>query len=230
MNTRTTSKILCGILIGILIGILLYKARGRSSLRLYSAGLGRRLVLPLLALVLTWYLLFWFMTLTTGRILAPWDQWAGFAPPAGTWQRQLNDFFSRDAHQRLLALAIVGSSGLLFLVGILRAPGKEALVKLPLAFAATNLGFIGVSFLAILVTQPLPDLWLSQPRPSVDVGYHRTWPDLLITGALLGLLFWLQGRVIKPAPRSREGEGGPTGLPTWSHRDGVQRVGDNQHL
>jgi len=42
-------------------------------------------------------------------------------------------------------------------------------------------------------------LWLPQPRPPVDVGYHRTWPDILITGVLLGLLFWVQGRIIRPS-------------------------------
>lgn len=42
----------------------------------------------------------------------------------------------------------------------------------------------------------LPDLWLSQPRPMPDIGYHRTWPSLLITLILLGLLYWQQGKIV----------------------------------
>jgi hypothetical protein len=48
----------------------------------------------LVFLVLTWFFLFWFVSLTVGRLLAPWDQWLRFAPPPNTWERQLNDFFS----------------------------------------------------------------------------------------------------------------------------------------
>lgn len=164
---------------------------GGSSVSLLIGGI--------FALVLTWYLLFWFITLTTGRVLAPWDQWAGFAPPTGTWQHQLNDFFSQDTNQYLAALVIVGISVILLLAGMLRAANNDVRIRLPLVFAVTNLAFLVTGFLSIFLVNRLPDLWLPQPRPSVDVGYHRTWPDILITGVLLGLLFWVQRRIATPS-------------------------------
>ena len=71
--------------------------------------------------------------------------------------------------------------------------------KLPSAFAIANVAFllIGFVFVSVTLSNRLPDLWLPQPRPPVDVGYHRTWPDILVTGVLLGLLFWVQGRIIR---------------------------------
>jgi hypothetical protein len=48
--------------------------------------------------------------------------------------------------------------------------------------------------LGILAHQ-LPDLWLPKPRPPIDVGYHRTWPALLVTVVLLVILFLVQSKV-----------------------------------
>lgn len=148
-----------------------------------------------LALTFTWYLLFRYMALTAGRILAPWDLWGAVGPPKAPWQRQLNDVFSRSYIQRLFALAVVGISIGFFLAGIRRAADSSVQSRLPLAFAGTNLAFLLISFLVIAPLGHLPDLWLPQPRPPVDVGYHRTWPDGLVTGVLLGLLFWVQSRI-----------------------------------
>ena len=41
-------------------------------------------------------------------------------------------------------------------------------------------------------THLLPDLWLAQPRPLLDVGYDRTWPAIAITTCLLLVLFHAQ--------------------------------------
>ncbi len=195
MDIWAIGRILCGAVVSILAYILMYKARNWLSSARYSVSL---LIGGVLALGLTWYLLFWFMTLTTGRILAPWDQWAGFAPLKDTWQCQLNDFFSQDSSQYLIALVIVGISGILFLAGMFRDINNVR-GKLPLAFAITNLAFLLVGFVSVTLVTRLPDLWLPQPRPPVDVGYHRTWLDILITGVLLGLLFWVQGRIATPS-------------------------------
>ena len=195
MDIWAIGRILCGAVVSILAYILTYKARNWLSSARYSVSL---LIGGVLALGLTWYLLFWFMTLTTGRVLAPWGQWAGFAPPKDTWQRQLNDFSSQDSSQYLIALVIVGISGILFLAGMFRDINNVR-GKLPLAFAITNLAFLLVGFVSVILGNRLPDLWLPQPRPPVDVGYHRTWPDILITCVLLGLLFWVQGRIATPS-------------------------------
>jgi len=190
-------EFLLGVVLIAVGGVLVFRTKERSSSRISSIGL---LVGGIVALGLTWHVLFRFTTLTVGRILAPWDQWASFAPPPGAWQRRLNDFFSRDSNQYLSAVAVVGTSGLLFLVGILRTPSdNEMRARLPLAFAGTNLVFLIASFLLIFLVSDLPDLWLPQPRPRVDVGYHRTWPDVLATAALLGLLFWAQRRISTPS-------------------------------
>jgi hypothetical protein len=146
----------------------------------------------LVFLVLTWFFLFWFVSLTVGRLLAPWDQWLHFAPPPNTWERQLNDFFSQDVVQILIAMLIVVLSGILFLFGIFRNPQNRIL--LPLAFALTNLLYLILSFLIIILTN-LIDLRLIQSQSSVDIGYHRIWPEILLQGILLGLLIWIQYKV-----------------------------------
>lgn len=195
MDIGAIGRILCIVVVCIVVvsifAYILYRSRSQLFPSRYSVGL---LIGGSLALVLTWYLLFWFMTLATGRILAPWDQWASLAPPQDAWQRQLNDFFSRNITQYLAALVVIGISGILFLAGMFQS-ASNVRDKLPLAFALTNLAFLLVAFLLIVPAGYLPDLWLPQPRPSIDVGYHRTWLDILITGVLLGLLFWVQRRI-----------------------------------
>jgi len=201
MEIGTIGKIfLCGVAVSILTGILIYRAKNRlSSVSLLVGGI--------FVLALTWFLLFWFVTLATGRLLAPWDQWASFAPPHSTWQRQLNDFFSQDIYQHLAGLPVVGIGGILFLTGMLRNT-HNGRSRLPLAFAFTNLAYLAFAFLILILAGRLPDLWLPQPRPSIDVGYHRTWPEILLQGALLGLLFWTQYRLTSPSllGKTREGK------------------------
>lgn len=175
MDIEAIGRILCGAVVSILAYILMYKARNWLSSARYSISL---LIGGIFALVLTWYLLFWFMTLTMGRILAPWDQWASFAPPKDTWQRQLNDFSSQDSSQYLIALVIVGISGTLFLAGMFRDINNVR-GKLPLAFAITNLAFLLVGFVSVILGNRLPDLWLPQPHLARCSDYRRS------TGAAL---------------------------------------------
>jgi hypothetical protein len=150
-----------------------------------------------IVLIITWYLLFWFMTLMAGR-LAPWDLWGAWAPAEGTWQRQLNDFFTQTSNANGLAIIVVGISIGLFLIGVCRVTRHDQWATLLSTFAVANLAFLAIEFLFVLfVADHLPDLWLPQPRPSVDVGYHRTWPSALVTLILLGALYWHQARIVK---------------------------------
>ena len=198
MNVDAIDRILYGVVITVLASTLMYKVRNWRSLSRYLIGFGGGL-----ALVLTWYLLFRFMVLTTGRTLSPWEQWAGFAPPKGTWQRQLNDFFSQDTNQYLIALIIVGISVTAFLKSICQN-ANNIREKLPLAFAGANVAFLLSSFVLLALIAYLPDLWFPGPCPSVDVGYQRTWPDILSTGILLGLLFWGQAQMSNPSFWNRQ--------------------------
>lgn len=150
------------------------------------------------SLGLLWYVVFWFLTLSTERTLAPWNQWGNLAPPADTWQRQLNDFFKQAPGQYVPAATAMALSGIFFLRGALRPSNQAMRLGLPWIFACLNGAFLIISFLLILPLQRLPDLWLPQPLPAVDAGYHRTWPDFLATSLLLALLLWSQAWITTP--------------------------------
>ncbi len=195
--------ILYSIAVTIVAYILMYKAETLSSLKWHQTTL---VVIGILVLGLTWYLLFWFITLNTGRILAPWDPWGNLAPPQGTWRRQLNDFFSQDLAQYLSASLTVGISVVLFLTGMrrqLRRYSREARNKYPWLFALTNLAFMLMGFVLVNLGTRLPDIWLSRDPLPVDVGYRYTWPAGLLLALLLALLFWGQAH-ISAASLSRE--------------------------
>lgn len=167
-------------------GIMAYGAVREARRRLaFPAGSIVLSVVAVVALVITYYLLFWFVSLTAGRVLAPWNQWAAYAPPHGTWQRQVNDFFSRDVHQYMVAVAVVGASVAVFAVGALRNGSR--LHELGLAFAAINLAFLLGDLVAVIL--------LPSPRSAAGVGYRQVWPDLLITFGLVVVLLWAQVRV-----------------------------------
>lgn len=177
---------------------------GKSKLprRLYDSVM---LIAGVFALILVWYIAFWYIAVRTEAMLAPWDQWGNLRPPTGTWQRELNDFFDREPNYYLPGIAIIAVNLVLLLKGMARSVTGEIRYHLPLAFALTNLAFLVSSFLSIFILYPLPDLWLPQPRPTIDVGYHRTWPALLVTGALLVGLFWWEWRLGSPSrPHGRE--------------------------
>ncbi|MDI7277628.1 MAG: hypothetical protein QME94_16745 [Anaerolineae bacterium] len=147
-----------------------------------------------LLLVASWCCLFLLLALKSRELLAPWaDAWPGMPlPMRGTWERTLNDFCKRAPGMYLPGALLVGSSTVLFLQGITRAR-LRAIV--PLAFLGTNLLFL----VAYTVLQGraylLPDLWLPQPRPGSDVGYHRTWPELVLHAVSGALLVWAQSRL-----------------------------------
>jgi hypothetical protein len=145
----------------------------------------------MLFLVGTWYfLLLWIMGMTEGW-LVPWDTVPG-RPPLGTWQRTVNDFFEVPPGAILLAIVVVTISVIIFVARVAQA---EHRAWLPLTFAATNLVFMLADTVLAILAHQLPDLWLPKPRPPIDVGYHRTWPALLVTVVLLVILFLVQSKV-----------------------------------
>lgn len=153
--------------------------------------------LPLVGI--SWYLLFWYFTLTVMRVLAPWDQWAQLAPPLGTWERHLNDFFKNPTHAYPAGALLTGISIGIFSLRLLRE--RDARANLPIAFTVTNFGFLFVALSLIHVVSNLPDVWLSQPRPSLD--YHRIWIDRVVTTILIILLWGAQVYIRLPLRSNR---------------------------
>ena len=155
-------------------------------------GIG--LLAATLLLVASWCFLFLLLGLKSRELLAPWaDAWPGMPlPMPGTWERTLNDFFKRAPGMYLPGALLMGSSMVLFLQGMTRAR-LRAIV--PLAFLGTHLLFLVAYTVLQRCAYRLPDLWLPQPRPGSDVGYHRTWPELLLLAVLSGALLWGQLRL-----------------------------------
>ena len=180
--------------------LLLLKTRHQPFSPARCIGL---LVVGIPAFVLTSYLLFCFMTLRTEYMLVPWDQWGSLAPPRDTWERQLNDFFNRSPNYYLLAAAAVFVVTALMLLALRRATDNSVRARLPLVFVLGNLAFLVTAFLSSLFVEPLANLWLPQPRPPVDVGYHRTWPHVVTTLVLFGLLLWGQWKFASPSHWAR---------------------------
>jgi TM2 domain-containing membrane protein YozV len=148
----------------------------------------------ILFLTLTWIVLFWLMVALTARG-APWAQSFIPPPPKGTWQRQLNDFLA--THELAPAVVTMSISVVIFVAGVLRAANNHVRSRLPFALGVVNLGFVLLDLLAIWLADYLTDLWLPPPRTDADVvGYHRFGLSLVVTGVLLGLLFWSQIKVI----------------------------------
>jgi hypothetical protein len=150
-----------------------------------------------LTVAVTWYVLFWFILLSTERTLVPWHVFDLQAPPANTWERQLNDFFNGPPGSVLPAILVLGASAWLFVARLRRTIDYAGQFRLFLLFAATNLVFMLVSFVLIVPLRDLPNLWLPQPRPPIDVGYQRTWVDLLGTTVLILLLLLAQAKGTK---------------------------------
>lgn len=153
-------------------------------------------IVGILAVALTWYALFWFVLLSTERTLVPWDMFG--QPPPSTWERYVNNFFNNPPGLVLPALLVVGASVWLFGARFRRAIDYAAQFRLFLIFTASNLIFLAVSLLLIVPLRTLPDWWLPQPRPPIDVGYHRTWLDLLGAIMLVLALLLVQAKGTKP--------------------------------
>jgi hypothetical protein len=156
-------------------------------------------------LVLTCVLLHGYLTLVTEGWLAPWGQLPdGLRPPAGTWQRTINDLFDGPPWATLPAWFVLVTSLILFARRILRSQERGLL---PLEFATLNVLFVLVDLALVVPAHLLVALFLEQPRPEGDAGYHHTWLAVVVTVGLLCVLFraqangWLAGRKRMGAPK-----------------------------
>ena len=97
---------------------------------------------------------------------------------------------------------------------------------LPWAFAVLNAAFFGATFVLATRAWGLALLWLPQPRPEVDLGYHRTWPGIVLLVVLLALYYLAQWRGlalwdrVRLAPRERMAAVEPGEGDTTSRRSG----------
>ena len=153
-----------------------------------------------LLLVGTWCFLFVMIAAMTEGWLVPWDCiCAPERPPLGTWARTANDFFEVPPGSVLPGVVFIVASASIFVVGTARTTNRALL---PWALAATNVIFFLVDSFLVIRAHQLPDLWVPQPRPPIDVGYHRTWPAIVITIALLMVVLVVQSRVATRRKRS----------------------------
>jgi hypothetical protein len=122
----------------------------------------------------------------------------------------MKDFFATSPASILPAVVVTGISAGLFVVGVVRATNK---VRLSLAFVVTNLAFIVADIALGNLAWDINAALLPKPRPLIDVGYHYTWPVILVTLILLSLLYWIQGRMAT--------------FPIWRRSDGVPYNSDS---
>jgi len=159
----------------------------------HAKGTTRRALIVIgggMALLGTWWILYMWVSAMTEGWLAPWDLLpVSQRPPLGTWQRTLNDFFEGQPGVTLLAKIVVAASALLFIMRVVRNRNRAFL---SLEFATLNLLFIVLDLIVVIPAHWLPSLWLAQPRPPLDAGYHRTWPAIVVTACLLLVLFHAQ--------------------------------------
>ena len=151
-----------------------------------------------LLLIGTWYFLYIWIAAMTEGLLAPWDTVPG-RPPLGTWARTVNDFFGQSPGAYLPSLVFVSISASLFVFGL--RPGSNKILLL-LAFTLTNLIFFGVDLIFVILAHQLVNGWLPSPGASFDAGYHRTWPAIVITAALITILFFAQLKIVKYSTRN----------------------------
>jgi len=167
----------------------------KSSIRIPNSDHSTVSVIAGIAILLiTYYLLFWFIVLTVGRILAPWDQWAMYAPPQNTWQRQLNDFFTQHAHQYLAATFVIGLSAAIFSIGVFKK-GVDRIFRISLAFAAINMAFLLTDLVTVLL--------LSRHPTVAKIGYNYVLPDIIVTSALLVALLGAQSYSVRVLAKNR---------------------------
>lgn len=148
-------------------------------------------IVGLVSLGATWYTCWMWFALITEGWLVPWDT-TPMRPPVGTRERTINDFFEIPPGAYLPATLFLATNVALFAMRFRSATNKT---WLPLLFAMTNVIFLGTAILFGILARVSPDLWLSQPRPPLDVGFHRTWFAILIIAILVGVLFTVQAKM-----------------------------------
>ena len=155
----------------------------------------------LLLLLGTWVIMYYWILGATEGWLVPWDCWpVSYRPAVGTWARTVNDFFESRPGSILPSIAVVAIGVCTFIVRVARTRDRTLL---PVTFAATNLVFLVADLFLVIFAHLLPNLWLPKPRPEVDIGYHHTWPAILVTIVLLTVLFVVQSKITLAKDRGR---------------------------
>jgi hypothetical protein len=146
-----------------------------------------RRTMGVVLLLLSWALLFFWLTIATELIFAPWDT-AVTRPEIGTWQRTLNDFFETEPGNLSLAVLGVGISVLLTITALRR--GYSNLWRL----AIINLICFGVLFAAFTPVAMLNNAIFPYPPVLYDPtyeGYHRSvLPGGVMLAICAGWLWW----------------------------------------
>lgn len=151
----------------------------------------------------TWIVIFIMLIAVTEGRLAPWDT-TQFRPSIGTWERTLNDFFEGGVGGLFPALLIVGASILIYR----NFYGKITANRDPFiwGFVFWNVLFIILVSNAIALVSNWNESFLPQPRPIMDVGYHKTWPAIAVTAGLSLLLLltqWSTGLIMQSKNRGK---------------------------
>lgn len=148
-------------------------------------------------------LCFWTMLITEGW-LAPWDA-APIRPPAGHWQRSLNDFFESGVGAYVPTAIFLRISGLLYAYTLNKTQDVGAT---SLAFGSTNFVALaavitfGVLIQLFVIGQPTelaPEAW------SYWGDYRRQWPLILMAFGVFVGLFSVQPRFARRLAEVNEG-------------------------
>ena len=150
------------------------------------AGLGMSLLLA------TWLALGQHVAFFTVGFFVPWD--AMPTPTVPMWQMRLHSFFSQAPFVVYLipAFLVVAVSAWMLLRKVLRASTYAFAIKQLFIFSATNLVFVGGSFLLLFLLYSSVALWREAETAS---SYTDMLLPLTLFLALLGVLFWAQHRL-----------------------------------
>ncbi|MHB0870779.1 MAG: hypothetical protein ACYC5J_15210 [Chloroflexota bacterium] len=170
------------------------------------------LVPGLATLVTSWYFMFFLILLLMHGFLVPWDMQGGLRPPKGTWDRELNDFFNAGVGEYLPSWIVPGIDAILLTVKMVRSRNANHRAWLPLLFGVTNVAFLLMMTLSVVLFHDVASLWLPGSDSVRDPGYHRTWPVIAITSSLLLVLYLWQGHAtpgfLRPTPLAESPEMG----------------------
>jgi hypothetical protein len=146
----------------------------------------------LLALAATWLLLFIFLAAWTEIYLVPWDLVATAARPIpGTLPRILNDFFE-GLGSILPATLVIGFN----IVVLVRQVVLQRLTSQRLwhAIRLNLLLMIGLC-LTFFIAIGMNSVLFGSVQSVADMGYHRSLPAMILSGAVFAWYGWQQMRL-----------------------------------
>ena len=145
-------------------------------------------IIASVALLMTWIIIFLWLTVLTQFIMVPWDT-AITQPEIGTWQRTLNDFFATFPGYFVfsgpLLLASISLS-----INVMKNNGKRLMLLLAgnIAFVILVWGvFMGAAVINNSVLFPYPDVVYD---PTHRGFHHSVFPGLCIMVACGFWLYW----------------------------------------